>query len=126
MFEISLAPVNRSAMYGDANNGKQQETTMNAITVKQNGHVIATGTASHKAAHRPLSTIAREISADWGHKVNYAAKPYLEAMRGLNSINDFYYQDSAKSVVAYFLSNAATWRGDVAKRVKAELKAMIK
>jgi hypothetical protein len=34
--------------------------------------------------------------------------------------------DSARSVVLYFLSNASSWRGDVAKRVKAELKAHLK
>ena len=75
---------------------------------------------------RPLYEIASEIRKDWGSKVNYAAKPYLEAMECLNSITDKYGYDSAKSVVLYFLSNASTWRGDTAKRVKAELKAMAK
>ncbi|MCX6783335.1 MAG: hypothetical protein NTZ20_05125 [Candidatus Levybacteria bacterium] len=76
---------------------------------------------------RNLASIAAEIYRDWGAaKVNYAAKPYLSAMRGMDSINDNYGADSGKSVVLYFLSNAATWRGDVAKRVKAELKALCK
>ena len=74
---------------------------------------------------RPLSTIAREIFNDW-KKVNYAAKPYLEAMFSLDSINDKYGMDDARSVVAYFLSNASTWRGPKAKEIKAELKAMLK
>lgn len=74
---------------------------------------------------RPLATIAREIRADWKN-VNYAAKPYLNAMASLNSINDSYYYDSARSVVSYFLSNASAWRGDTAKRVKLELRAMVK
>jgi len=73
---------------------------------------------------RPLHEIAREIRRDWGGKVNYAAKPYLEAMSCLDSIRDNYYDDSARSVVAYFLANASTWRGETAKRIKAELKAM--
>ncbi len=73
---------------------------------------------------RPLHEIAREIRRDWGAKVNYAAKPYLEAMSCLDSIRDNYYDDSAQSVVAYFLANASTWRGETAKRIKAELKAM--
>jgi len=72
----------------------------------------------------PLHEIAREIRRDWGAKVNYAAKPYLEAMSCLDSIRDNYYDDSARSVVAYFLANASTWRGETAKRIKAELKAM--
>ena len=75
---------------------------------------------------RPLSAIAREIHANWGEKVNYAARPYLDAMEELNSIRDPYYQDSGASVVMYFLANANSWRGDTARRVKAELKALLK
>ena len=75
---------------------------------------------------RSLETIANEIRKDWGAKVNYAAKPYLQAMYGLNSISDNYGCDSAKSIVAYFLCNAGTWRGETAKRIKAELNRMIK
>ena len=73
---------------------------------------------------RPLHTIARDIRKDW-LKVNYAAKPYLDAMASLSSINDAFYHDSGKSVVRYFLSNASTWKGDTAKSIKAELKAML-
>ena len=75
---------------------------------------------------RPLYLIAQEIRRDWGSKVNYAAKPYLDAMGSLDKIIDNYGMDSAKSVVLYFLSNAASWRGETAKRVKAELKTMCK
>jgi len=74
---------------------------------------------------RSLATIAREIHADWT-KVNYAAKPYLDAMASLDRINDSYGYDSGKSVVLYFLANAGTWRGEKAKAIKAELKAMAK
>ena len=72
---------------------------------------------------RPLHEIAREIYRDWT-KVNYAAKPYLEAMSCCDDINGMYYDDTARSVVLYFLANASTWRGETAKRIKAELKAM--
>ena len=75
---------------------------------------------------RPLYTIAREIRKEWGAKINYAAKPYLEAMSGLDKVSDNYGYDDGKSVVLYFLSNASTFRGDAAKRIKAELKAMVK
>lgn len=73
---------------------------------------------------RSLSVIAHEISADWKNMSSYA-KPYVEAMSTLDSINDMYILDSARSVVLYFLSNAGSWRGDVARRVKAELKKML-
>ena len=70
---------------------------------------------------RPLYEIAREIRKAWT-KVSPYAEPYLEAMESLDSINDNYYFDSGKSIVLYFLSNANTWRGDDARRIKAELK----
>lgn len=74
---------------------------------------------------RPLYEIANDIKKDWKN-VNFAAKPYLEAMSTLTSIDDNYMFDSAKSIVIYFLSNAGSWRGETAKRIKAELKAMSK
>ena len=74
---------------------------------------------------RPLSTIARDIRSNWPN-VYFGAKPYLDAMSQLNSIKDPYYEDSGQSVVLYFLSNAATWRGEHAKRIKLELKAILK
>lgn len=72
---------------------------------------------------RPIYEIAREIKQDW-KAVNYGAKPYLDVMLSLNSINDKYGMDNAKSIVLYFLSNAVSWRGETAKRIKAELKKM--
>jgi hypothetical protein len=74
---------------------------------------------------RPIYEIAAEIRRDW-KSVNYAARPYLDAMRELSAVSDRYYYDSGKSVVLYFLANAQTWRGETAKRVKAELKALTK
>jgi hypothetical protein len=74
--------------------------------------------------HRPLSTIARDIRANWPN-VNFAAKPYLAAMQSLNQITDSYYMDSAESVVRYFLANAQSWRGDKARAIKAELRGLI-
>jgi len=74
---------------------------------------------------RSLSVIAREIRRDW-KKVYFGAVPYLDAMSCLDSINDNYYMDSAKSIVLYFLSNASTWRGEKAREIKRELNAMCK
>jgi len=74
---------------------------------------------------RPLHQIAAEIRRDW-KKPYFGAVPYIEAMSELDSIDGMYYYDSAKSIVLYFLGNANTWRGDVAKRIKIELKAMSK
>lgn len=74
---------------------------------------------------RPIFEIAREIGHTWP-AMNYAAKPYHEAMLHLQTIHDEYGMDSAKSIVLYFLSNASTWRGDIARRTKAELRDLIK
>lgn len=81
--------------------------------------------ADCSAEARPLNIIAREIRADWT-KPYFGAVPYLDAMATLHSINDNYYDDTAHSIVIYFLSNATTWRGETARRVKAELKALSK
>tara|TARA_R110000744_G_scaffold54931_2_gene116364 strand:- start:349 stop:597 length:249 start_codon:yes stop_codon:yes gene_type:complete len=77
-----------------------------------------------KQAARPLSTIAADIAATWP-KVNYAAAPYLDAMASLNSVDEMYLYQNGKSIVLYFLSNAGTYRGPDAKRIKAELKALL-
>ncbi len=74
---------------------------------------------------RPLYEIANEIKADWA-KPNFAAKPYIVAMYYLADIRDQYYMDSGVEIVARFLSNAGSWRGETAKRVKAELRALLK
>jgi hypothetical protein len=73
--------------------------------------------------HRPLHVIAREIVADW-KKPYFGAVPYIRAMETLHSITANYGADDGKSIVLYFLANATTWRGDVARKIKAELKAM--
>lgn len=78
-----------------------------------------------QTATRPIYEIAEEIRGDW-KKPYFGAVPYLEAMDCLGPITDTYGWDSADSIVRYFLSNATTWRGDVARRVKAELKAMLR
>lgn len=77
---------------------------------------------------RPLHEIAAEIRADYASKgkpVYYAAEPYVSAMARLDKITDTYAADSADSIVRYALANLTYWRGETAKRVKAELKAML-
>lgn len=73
---------------------------------------------------RALHVIAADIRANWT-KVSPYAEPYLFAMEHLNSMSDNYGCDDADSMVRYFLSNASGWRGEAARRVKAELKSML-
>lgn len=68
-----------------------------------------------------ISQIAWFIHDSW-KKTSPYAQPYLDAMYSLESINDMYYHDSGKSIVAYFLSNATSWHGETARMVKTELK----
>ena len=74
---------------------------------------------------KTISQIATLIEKDWKN-IYFGAKPYLEAMRSLESINDNYILDSGSSIIAYFLSNAITWRGPVAREVKKELNNRLK
>ena len=75
---------------------------------------------------RKLYEIAAEVRKDWTKRHNSPAYSYLCAMAELDNLTDMYGCDTAASVVRYFLANASTWRGEVAKRVKAELNAMLK
>jgi hypothetical protein len=74
---------------------------------------------------RPIHEIADEIAREWLN-VYFGAVPYLDAMQYLTAIDDKFGEDDAKEIVIYFLSNARNWRGPVAKRVKEELKELIK
>jgi len=80
---------------------------------------------------RSLSTIAAEIRKNWtkansGSSLYFGAVPYLDAMSTLDKISDNYMFDSGRSIVAYFLGNAGTWKGEVARNIKKELNAMLK
>jgi len=72
-----------------------------------------------------ISEIAVVIYRDW-KRVYFGAAPYLSAMLSLDSISDNYGLDSGRSIVTYFLGNATTWRGEIARAVKKELNARIK
>lgn len=81
----------------------------------------------NKQNKRTFAEIAREIKQTWKN-VYFGAKPYLQAMATINSSdkNAPYMLETAEDIVIYFLANATYWRGEDAKRIKAELKSMIK
>lgn len=74
---------------------------------------------------RPLSAIAREIARCWPN-MSVHAKPYVNAMGALDSIKDNFYADTAQDVVLRFLVNSGHWRGADARRIKAELRTMLR
>lgn len=87
--------------------------------------MITTEQLAVKLPNMTISQIAFFIRKDWA-KVNYAAVPYLSAMCGLESVNDSYGCDDGRGIVIYFLSNAATYRGENAKLIKKELNKRVK
>jgi len=74
---------------------------------------------------RSLFLISEDIRKTWKN-IYFGAVPYLNAMSQLQTVNDKFDQDSASDIVRYFLSNASTWRGEDAKRIKLELNNMLK
>ena len=74
---------------------------------------------------RKLYVIAAEIRCSWGAKISPYAMPYLLAMLQIRSVSDNYYADQASSIINYFLANATGWRGEDARRIKAELRGML-
>lgn len=84
---------------------------------------------------RTFSAIAAEVLNLWktkyGKNLPWSLKcalPYLQAMLKCDTTdkNARYYVETVESVAIYFLANITNWRGDDAKRIKAELKSMLK
>lgn len=72
-----------------------------------------------------VSGIAATVRRDW-QNVYFGAKPYLAAMLTMDKVTDQYGADPGTNIVNYFLSNAQTWKGPVARAVKLELKQRLK
>jgi hypothetical protein len=68
-----------------------------------------------------VAEIAKIIKDDW-KKPYFGAVPYIEAMFSFVKDGDRYGFANAEEICTYFLVNAQTWRGPVAREVKAELK----
>lgn len=70
-----------------------------------------------------ISELAVICKNDW-KKPFFAAVPYLNALRNLPCMTKdaMYGMEDAGSIICYFLSNSSSWRGEVAKAVKAELR----
>jgi hypothetical protein len=73
---------------------------------------------------RSLCDIAEDILQHW-HKVHYTAIPYLSAMRYVKELGDKHGHDTGRDIVLRFLGGASTWKGDDARRIKAELRELL-
>jgi hypothetical protein len=74
---------------------------------------------------RKLKEIAAEIQADWPVINNAGARDALDCMKQMGVVTDGFGADpNGYSVVGAFLGNAIGWRGEVARRIKKELRQM--
>jgi hypothetical protein len=74
-----------------------------------------------------VGEVARFIARAWPN-VWFGAVPYLQAMASGTSFEpgESYIAEDQKTMVLYFLANAQTWKGPVAKATKDFLKAKYK
>ena len=89
-----------------------------------------------------VARLAEKVLANW-RSINHAARPYVDAMLQIDTLvvdvsavvdgekvtiktRVMYGAEYAMDMVSYFLSNAGTWRGEVARQVKDELRTMLK
>ena len=76
---------------------------------------------------RPISDIAKDIRREW-RSVNYAAAPYLDELRYLDTIDTTDrttgFQAGA-SIIRGFLGSATAFKGETARNLKNELRAHI-
>ena len=74
---------------------------------------------------RKLREIAFEIEADWKNIKNSGAQEALHQMKEISDIGAQHgHYSTGYSVVGCFLTHAIGWRGEVARRIKKELRAM--
>ena len=122
---------NNSETCTDTEKVKKSTETLNANLLKRGIVKIESKSATcamDKYANLPnldIKEIAQIIKDDWKN-VHYSALPYLEAMFALKSIKDSYYQDSGEEIVARFLCNANSYKGEIARAVKKELNKRLK
>lgn len=74
---------------------------------------------------RSLREISLEIKNNWIVINNLAARKAVEDMSQIEDVSKPYGTDpSGYGVIGSFLTHASGWKGEVAKRIKEELRAM--
>lgn len=77
-----------------------------------------------------IQSLARKAIQAWTETskngVNYAAKPYLDALAYGDISDGQYGYDSVGSVITYALCNMSSFRGTDARQIKARLKELAK
>lgn len=74
---------------------------------------------------RTLRKIALEIVSDWTVINNAATRDALDCMKQMGSVTERFYADTdGYSAITQFLEHSRGWQGQVARRVKKELRQM--
>jgi hypothetical protein len=77
------------------------------------------------STQRTLQEVAGEIETDWLVINNQAARQALNYMKTMSAIEAPFAADpNGYAVVGSFLTHAIGWKGEVARRVKKELRMM--
>lgn len=81
----------------------------------------------YKGPHegKAIHEIAKLAFDDW-RPMSRDARPYASAMMACARVTDTYGCETAHDMVAYFLANAAGWKGDVAREAKRYLSSLLK
>ena len=74
---------------------------------------------------RSIREIADEIVRDW-RPMREELVPYVSRMLEIRSLAEADDLERAKHDVRYFLDHSGPWRGELAGRIKSELRAMVK
>jgi hypothetical protein len=71
-----------------------------------------------------LSELAEMAYNDWpaARSENHPAGAYLVPLLGLENLQSRYGVERGEGLVRYFLANAGSWRGEIAREVKRELR----
>lgn len=108
---------------GDATRGAKQADEKINERRKTDGLDAETSKKIKSGNLEILANMIRRDLRTQGKDVPFGAKPYLDAMSRMNDVNEMYGADDGKSIVAYALSNLASYKGETARAIKAELKA---
>ena len=74
---------------------------------------------------RTIHEIADEIVRDW-RPMREELVPYVTRMLEIQRLEEAEDVEEAKHAVRYFLDHSGPWRGQVAGRIKSELRSMVK
>ena len=81
------------------------------------------------APSTPLHEIAAAIVDDFvvaNRAMSYELAACVDAMPDLTHLHEPYLAERSSSVVACFMGSASSWRGERARRLKAELRGALK